>query len=107
MNTQRIAGLDTLRAYAAIAVVVWHVATYQPWFGYDYPRDSDLLKRLFISGPDAVLLFFALSGFLITDLLLKERDHSADIDVTPTENALYDYAAGLVFALLVLNVASS
>ncbi len=81
VKSQRIAGFDALRAYAALAVVAWHVAGYRSWFGLPFGQDKDAVHLFFISGPDAVLLFFALSGFLITYLLLNERERSGTIDV--------------------------
>lgn len=51
-----IPGLDGLRACAFLLVLVWHVTTVTGWFGVD--------------------LFFVLSGFLITRILLQTRDKS-------------------------------
>jgi peptidoglycan/LPS O-acetylase OafA/YrhL len=73
-------GLNALRLYAALSVVVQHIM-FSPhdWFGVDYLPDT--VGRLFISGGDAVRLFFVLSGFLITYLLLVERERSQTIAV--------------------------
>ncbi len=73
-------GLNALRFYAAISVLVQHVM-YSPrdWFGT--PLLPDTLGRLFINGTDAVHLFFVLSGFLITYLLLAEREKSQTVSV--------------------------
>src|SRR5580704_8219417 len=60
LGTSRFASLDGLRCLAVIPVV-WHHAT--PW------PPPGLLGR----GPLGVDLFFAISGFLITTLLLRER----------------------------------
>jgi peptidoglycan/LPS O-acetylase OafA/YrhL len=57
----RFGSLDGLRALA-IVPVVWHHAT-------PHPIDGALGR-----GPLGVDLFFAISGFLITTLLLRERD---------------------------------
>jgi peptidoglycan/LPS O-acetylase OafA/YrhL len=61
MGRERFASLDGLRALAVVPVV-WHHATPAPLDG--------ALGR----GPLGVDLFFAISGFLITTLLLRERD---------------------------------
>jgi len=73
-------GLNALRFYAAISVLVQHVM-YSPrdWFGVEpFP---DTLGRLFINGTDAVHMFFVLSGFLITYLLLVERERTQTVSV--------------------------
>src|SRR5262245_12093123 len=57
----RFGSLDGLRALS-IVPVVWHHAT-------PHPLDGALGR-----GPLGVDLFFAISGFLITTLLLRERD---------------------------------
>ena len=64
-------GLNALRLYAAISVVIQHIM-YSPhdWFGV--PTLPDSVGRLFMNGTDAVHLFFVLSGFLVSGLLFKE-----------------------------------
>ncbi|MDF2555951.1 MAG: acetyltransferase, partial [Microbacterium sp.] len=59
----RIAGLDGLRAVAVILVVVYHL----------FP--AGLLR----SGYVGVDVFFVISGFLITTLLLRERSREGRI----------------------------
>jgi peptidoglycan/LPS O-acetylase OafA/YrhL len=71
-------GLDTLRFIAALSVLVQHVAQFQGLFGLG---SAGWFHRLFLSGRDGVLLFFVLSGFLITYLLLVEREREGSIDV--------------------------
>lgn len=66
IGTPRLPGLEGLRGLA-ILPVVWHHAT---------PR---LLPGLLGKGAVGVDLFFALSGFLITTLLLRERRASGTI----------------------------
>lgn len=61
-------GLNALRFYAAISVLVQHVmVSPRDWFGVEPLPDT--LGRLFINGTDAVHMFFVLSGFLITRFL--------------------------------------
>jgi len=57
----RIAGLDGLRAIAVLAVIQQH-------FG------SGVYLRILGAGSFAVRLFFVLSGFLITRILLAARE---------------------------------
>ena len=52
--------MDGLRGLAILSVILAHVVRDQPWFG-------------FVDGYIGVHVFFILSGFLITTLLLKEK----------------------------------
>lgn len=63
-------GLNTLRIYAAVCVIISHVAP-----------THELLTPLLLDGSHSVTLFFALSGFLITYLLMDERQRTGRIDV--------------------------
>ena len=69
-------GLNGIRAIAAITVLFWHLDEFSCHFdikpfGY------------FVNGfsRNAVDMFFVLSGFLITFLLLKEKESSKTIDI--------------------------
>ena len=66
LRTEKLPGLDGLRCLA-ILPVIWHHAT---------PR---LLPGVLGKGAVGVDLFFALSGFLITTLLLRERRERGQI----------------------------
>lgn len=60
---RRIAALDGLRALAVLCVLVWH----------GFPRDNPFWQDFFgvsALGPMGVRLFFVLSGYLITKILL-------------------------------------
>ncbi len=64
---QRIKNLDTFRAIAAIVVMIGHIELF---------RKDNLGNNLFDyipSGHTAVMMFFVISGFLITYLLTKEK----------------------------------
>ena len=67
---KHIKGLDTLRALAVIIVLTGHW-NLLPAIG----PVSGFIKQYFIpDGQAAVDLFFVLSGFLITGILLKEKE---------------------------------
>jgi len=63
LKESQLAGLDSLRAIAALLVVISH-------FGIP-----------FVSGGAGVLMFFVLSGFLITWLLLRENDEIGTVSL--------------------------
>ncbi|MEV6880105.1 acyltransferase [Amycolatopsis sp. NPDC051128] len=67
LDTRRFPGLDGLRALAATMVVFYH-------FGGP--------NWTWLSGWVGVYLFFVLSGFLITTLLLREQDRTGGISLS-------------------------
>jgi peptidoglycan/LPS O-acetylase OafA/YrhL len=72
-------GLHAVRAHAALSVVVYHCLAFN-YAGEPFHINHPLAVATF-SGWDAVTLFFVLSGFLITYLLLDERRRTGKIDV--------------------------
>ena len=70
-------GLNTLRFLAASLVVLHHSAT----IGRKYELFDIEWFSLFRGGENAVRFFFVLSGFLITYLLLKERNQTKTISI--------------------------
>ncbi len=67
---KQIKGLDTLRAFAVIFVIIEH---WGPPFDRQLPVLSFIYKYLIPNGQFGVDLFFVLSGFLITTILLNAR----------------------------------
>ncbi len=70
----RLPQLDGLRVVAVLAVLVQHT------FGFNDDHWTYLILPL--PGPAGVRLFFVLSGFLITDILLRARNESARLEVS-------------------------
>lgn len=70
-------GLNTLRFLAASLVVLHHSAT----IGRKYELFDIESFSLFRNGANAVSFFFVLSGFLITYLLLKEKNQTKTISI--------------------------
>src|SRR5271166_3634228 len=69
-QTETFNSLNGLRCISVLAVI-WHHAV-----GHLFPTDTFLAE-----GYMGVDVFFAVSGFLITTLLLRERDTWGDIDL--------------------------
>lgn len=77
--TKHLPGLQTLRTFSALSVVTWHIPGFAAeWFSF--ARDESPIQHLFMTGTDGVTLFFVLSGFLLTHLLLIERRDTGRID---------------------------
>jgi peptidoglycan/LPS O-acetylase OafA/YrhL len=68
-------GLDALRGIAVLAVVFYHGFIFTPraWVNLPRPRIDEMLARLASGGWLGVSLFFVLSGFLITGILIDTR----------------------------------
>ncbi len=101
-HDNRIPGLDGLRGLAAIGVVILHSA------GLPGFPDQPWIQRLSsIVGGRSVPLFFVLSGYLITYLLLREEERSGRISLKNfyARRALRILPAALTY-LLVLAVLS-
>jgi peptidoglycan/LPS O-acetylase OafA/YrhL len=73
-------GLNALRLYAAVSVVIHHIM-FNPRVWYGLPDLPDTVGRFFINGTVAVHLFYVLSGFLITYLMLVERERSGTVAI--------------------------
>ncbi|HWJ30505.1 MAG TPA: acyltransferase, partial [Flavisolibacter sp.] len=71
-------GLNGLRAIAALIVIFFHINSMMVFYGTNsilYLKNRDEMSR------HAVVLFFVLSGFLITYLLIKEKQKFGTIDI--------------------------
>jgi peptidoglycan/LPS O-acetylase OafA/YrhL len=76
--------LDVLRFFSFVAVFVFHFAFLEGWTEFNADGILPTLRSAFFnSGRFGVDLFFALSAYLITELLMREREASVarSIDV--------------------------
>lgn len=71
--------LNGVRFIAAFWVIVHHIEQFKEKFGYDNQLFYTRFIRLI--GPLSVFLFFVLSGFLITSLLLVEKERTKTINI--------------------------
>ena len=71
----RILGLDGIRAYAVIIVVTTHLHIFIDWYNNQSPLYS------LVWGTNGVIIFFILSGFLITHLLLIEHEKTGSVNL--------------------------
>ncbi|MCW3077624.1 MAG: putative acyltransferase [Bacteroidetes bacterium] len=80
MNNEKIffKGINGLRFLAALSVVITHVELLKGSFGFKHYWKEPLIFNL---GGLGVYFFFVLSGFLITFLLLKEKEKFGKINI--------------------------
>ncbi|MGD0712249.1 MAG: acyltransferase [Bacteroidales bacterium] len=76
MSKFHLHGLDSLRAIAAVVVVLGHIEIIKTTV-YHLPSAFEHMP----SGHTGVVLFFVISGFLITFLLLREKDTYKKISI--------------------------
>jgi peptidoglycan/LPS O-acetylase OafA/YrhL len=70
--------LDAIRFFAFAAVFIHHLRDQGLYDPAPYPR---LLTEIAHFGSFGVDLFFALSAYLITELLMREKDFTGRIDI--------------------------
>src|SRR5687768_571572 len=71
-------GLNGVRFFAALMVIVAHVEAFKKFAQLPNIGDAKVIRHL---GPQGVKIFFVLSGFLITYLLLSEMKVKGQIAV--------------------------
>ncbi|MFC6998591.1 acyltransferase family protein [Rufibacter roseus] len=74
-------GLSELRALAALAVLFHHIELYKHRDNIYSLYDTKFESFISHLGKNGVYLFFVLSGFLITFLLLTEKERTGSIDI--------------------------
>jgi peptidoglycan/LPS O-acetylase OafA/YrhL len=77
-QSARIPELDGLRAFAVISVVVYHIITFARSESFGSTRLGYALARFGTSG---VNIFFIISGFIITSLLVREQASTARVSL--------------------------
>src|SRR6202008_4140263 len=79
-KTIHFPGLNALRFIAAMCVFVRHMEQLKIYIlGREHYDPDFILYKIALTGDDGVTLFFVLSGFLITYLLLAEYQQSDTI----------------------------
>lgn len=76
--SQRVPGLDSLRAAAILAVIACHLIAFLP---AHFPAMPPALTGLLEFGATGVDLFFVLSGFLIGGIILRELETGSALDL--------------------------
>lgn len=71
--------LNSIRFIAALAVMVHHIEMTKYWFGQPNIYTTSFVGGVF--GQLGIILFFVLSGFLITYLLLAEQQEAGKIGI--------------------------
>ena len=72
-----IPSLDGLRAFSILTVIVAH----SRWFFPDFITYNSVFHFVIGNGTHGVAVFFVISGFLITSLLLKEFDKTGTVSL--------------------------
>jgi peptidoglycan/LPS O-acetylase OafA/YrhL len=75
-RSDRIRGLDGIRAISVLLVIVSHAKTSEGW-----PLSCAFEGTRYYLGGLGVTVFFVLSGFLITMILLKEESRTGALDL--------------------------
>src|SRR4051812_42605748 len=74
---ERIPSLDGLRAISILIVLGYHLL-----WTYQFKNDDVRIWKVILSGDFGVHIFFVISGFLITGILLREEKAQGKIDIS-------------------------
>ena len=75
---ERVYGLDSLRAIAALTVLIGHIELVKANLGLPNVSSVPFFDE---AGHNGVLLFFVISGYIITRLLLNEQQKTGSISI--------------------------
>lgn len=81
---QYFENINGLRFLGAMGVLIWHCATFPGdiWGSFSEELWFDRIYFLFSRGPHiGIMLFFVISGFLITSIFLWEHEESGKINI--------------------------
>jgi len=109
----RLDGIDVLRGLAILAVIVLHVNIRVPldksplgaFLKSGWPHALDLFRILVWNGYNGVIVFFAVSGFLITSNCLRRYGALRDISIRGFYRMRFARIAPLLVALLAVSSA--
>lgn len=94
--------LNGLRFIAALLVIIHHVEQFRNLLGQESYWDTSYAVRMI--GPLGVCLFFVLSGFLITYLLLEEQQSTGTISIKDFYIRRILRIWGLYYLIIVLSL---
>ncbi|WP_232296233.1 acyltransferase [Terriglobus sp. TAA 43] len=102
--TQRFDGVDVLRGISIAAVVLHHFYLRMLFSGHALRSvmPATLFRLLYVNGGNAVTVFFAVSGFLITYISLRRFGSLADLKPRIFYRIRFARIAPLLLALLVV-----
>lgn len=95
---QRLLELDALRGLAATGVMLFHYITIFPGTFPEAPAMDQAVRTIFAFGSHGVLLFFAISGFVIT-LTLESTRNALDFVVKRVARLYPVYWAALLITV--------
>jgi peptidoglycan/LPS O-acetylase OafA/YrhL len=107
----RLDGIDVLRGLSILAVILLHINIRIPldksalgqFLSTGLPRVLDLHRILVWNGYNGVIIFFAVSGFLITTNCLQRWGSLRDVDIRGFYRLRFARIAPLLLALLTLS----
>ena len=100
-NSERIDGIDVLRGLSILAVIILHInlrLRIANTFGRHWP--AFIVSDIGWNGDNGVIVFFAISGFLITTMCLRRWKSLAEISLARFYQLRFARIAPMLLALL-------
>ena len=101
MKKLHLKGLDFYRSISVLIVFICHVETFKSRAGLDNFLDLDFFRLE--GGLIAIILFFTLSGFLITFILAEKKYNNKDIDIKVFYKRRFLRVFPLYFSVIILS----